>query len=512
MSDSGLFSSFYAILCATLSTCSYGVSYNMVRLSKTGIPADLVEKSIKSAYLKLGYTIPTEDQVAAITEFLKGKDIFVSLPTGSGKSLCFATLPYVFDFLKHFLVAGNEPIHSSICVVVSPLVSLMKDQVAKFGERGLRCAYVGEEQTDREIKSGVLAGEFQLVYMSPESLLCVLQWREMFRNKVYEKNLIAIAVDEAHCVEQWLVTLMLLRKCTIKSNLFFCRGESFREEFNNLGEARSIIPRSVNIIALTATATKATREFVQRCLCMTNCFVIQKLPNRLNIKYTVQPKPDDVAIALSAVIDDIAAKGIAAEKTVVFCRTYAECCMVFEVLVNELGHRNSLFFDGTKTIINMFTAVSDVKVKDAILAEFVNPSTYLRVVVATIAFGMGLDAPDITRVIHWGPSHSIEAYVQESGRSGRDGRNALAEMYFEGKDFAGSSGPSQSMKEYCKNSEECRRQQLMHHFDTQETIEKPMKQHDCCDVCATSCDCTNCSVQVLQTSAGLYYFLSHRLK
>ena len=173
--------------------------------------------------------------------------------------------------------------------------------------------------------------------------------------------------------------------------------------------------------------------------------------------------------------------------------------MVFEVLVNELGHRNSLFFDGTKTIINMFTAVSDVKVKDAILAEFVNPSTYLRVVVATIAFGMGLDAPDITRVIHWGPSHSIEAYVQETGRSGRDGRNALAEMYFEGKDFAGSSGPSQSMKEYCKNSEECRRQQLMHHFDTQETIEKPMKRHDCCDVCATSCDCTNCSVQVLQT-------------
>ena len=105
--------------------------------------------------------------MAAITEFLKGKEIFVSLPTGSGKSLCFATLPYVFDFLKHFLVAGNEPIHSSICVVVSPLVSLMKDQVAKFGERGLRCAYVGEEQTDREIKSGVLAGEFQLVYMSP---------------------------------------------------------------------------------------------------------------------------------------------------------------------------------------------------------------------------------------------------------------------------------------------------------------------------------------------------------
>ena len=97
-------------------------------------------------------------------------------------------------------------IQVAICVVVSPLVSLMKDQVAKFSARKLRCAYVGEEQTDKELKSSVLAGEFQLVYTSPESLLCVLHWREMFRTKVYEKNLIAIAVDEAHCVEQWLVT------------------------------------------------------------------------------------------------------------------------------------------------------------------------------------------------------------------------------------------------------------------------------------------------------------------
>ena len=89
----------------------------------------------------------------------------------------------------------------------------------------------------------------------------------------------------------------------------------------------------------------------------------------------------------------------------------------------------------------MFTAVSDVKVKDAILVEFVKPSTWLQVVVATIAFGMGLDAPDITRMIHWGPFHSIDAYVQESGRARRDGSDALAVLHFEGKDFTGCHGP-----------------------------------------------------------------------
>ena len=96
-------------------------------------------------------------------------------------------------------------------------------------------------------------------------------------------------------------------------------------------------------MALTTTATKTTREFVKRSLCITNCIEIQKLPNELNIKYTVKPKPADVAVAFSTVIDDIATMGVAAKKTVVFCRTYSECCIVFEVIINELANRNSLF-------------------------------------------------------------------------------------------------------------------------------------------------------------------------
>lgn len=173
---------------------------------ETVLPSEHISRAIHYAFTELGYSAATKDQERAIREFLQGRDVFVSLPTGEGKSLCFAALPYVFDCLKCHLASSCQQSvtkRSSIAVVVSPLTSLMKDQVAKFSERGLKCAFVAEEQTDPAVKSAVAAGHYQLVYLSPESLLCVLQWREMFRSAVYQRNLIAVVVDEAHCVEKW---------------------------------------------------------------------------------------------------------------------------------------------------------------------------------------------------------------------------------------------------------------------------------------------------------------------
>lgn len=166
------------------------------------VPKELVDDAVRYAFLELGYTAATDNQAKAILEFLKGRDVFVSLPTGEGKSLCFVSLPYVFDYIRHHHFVSSSQ-HPSICAVVSPLTSLMKDQVAKYSSRGLKCAYIGDEQDNEIVKSGVVAGDFQLIYMSPESLLCVLKWREMFRSTVYQENLIAIVVDEAHCVEKW---------------------------------------------------------------------------------------------------------------------------------------------------------------------------------------------------------------------------------------------------------------------------------------------------------------------
>ncbi len=175
------------------------------RLAAKNVAEELVGNAIKHAFLELGYSMATSNQEKAIRGFLKGSDVFISLPTGDGKCLCFAALPYyVFDYLRRHLSPGNQaPKHPSIAIVVSPLILLMKDQVAKFTERRLKCAYVGEEQTDSHVKSAVVVGDYQVVYLSPESLLCVHEWREMFRSTVYHDNLIALAVDEAHCVEKW---------------------------------------------------------------------------------------------------------------------------------------------------------------------------------------------------------------------------------------------------------------------------------------------------------------------
>ena len=157
-----------------------------------------VDRAITKAVGTLGYSRATDDQANAIREFVTGRDVFVTLPTGSGKSLCYAALPLVFDFLR---APAESP---SIVVVVCPLQSIMEDQVSKYKARGLEAALIGKAQKDEAVREAVAHGKCQLVYMSPEAMLLNLRWREMFRSDVYQNNLVCLAVDEAHCVEKWL--------------------------------------------------------------------------------------------------------------------------------------------------------------------------------------------------------------------------------------------------------------------------------------------------------------------
>ena len=158
-----------------------------------------VENAIIMAVRRLGYNEPTSEQSQALQAFLRGKDVLVCLPTGTGKSLCYASLPYVFDLLRN-KISGQ---HSSIAVVVSPLSSLMQDQVKIYNARELKAAFVGQDQKDNAIKADVVNGHYSLVYISPESMLTVLKYREMFRSSVYQQNLICLAINEAHCIDKW---------------------------------------------------------------------------------------------------------------------------------------------------------------------------------------------------------------------------------------------------------------------------------------------------------------------
>ena len=129
---------------------------------------------------------------------MKGKVVFVSTPTGSGKSLCYSCLPLVFDSLR----SGDK--QEAIVVVVSPLNALMLDQVQAFMANGVKCAYVDVQESDSGSLHNVMEkGEFSLVFMSPESLVRGCRWREMFRSAIYQANLVGLVVDEAYCIDKW---------------------------------------------------------------------------------------------------------------------------------------------------------------------------------------------------------------------------------------------------------------------------------------------------------------------
>ncbi len=156
-----------------------------------------IEEAIIKAADKLGYAELRPKQEVAVRNFLKGRDVFVCLPTGSGKSLCYCLLPEAFDYLRH----TQDSSRHSIVVVVSPLIALMKDQVRAMTERNVTAVYAGEVDDDTE--TAICLGQYQLVFFSPEALLCDDRWRDMLLCPVYQENLVGMVVDEAHCVKQW---------------------------------------------------------------------------------------------------------------------------------------------------------------------------------------------------------------------------------------------------------------------------------------------------------------------
>ena len=168
-----------------------------VRLSNESL-----NRCITLAVEALGYEKATHEQRETVKNFVHGRDVFVSLPTGAGKSVCYAALPLVFDNIR---AQSDEETtcNPSIVVCVSPLSALMLDQVAKFTARGLKTAHVGKIQKDLKVRVDVEEGKYQLVFMSPEALLLNLTWREMFRSSIYRQNLAGLIVDEAHLVENW---------------------------------------------------------------------------------------------------------------------------------------------------------------------------------------------------------------------------------------------------------------------------------------------------------------------
>jgi ATP-dependent DNA helicase RecQ len=157
-----------------------------------------VDVLMVKAAQSLGYSDLKREQKVVIKAFVEGKDVFVTLPTGYGKSLCYALLPWIFDMRRGLAEK------TSICMIVSPLIALMKDQSTSFTAKGISATYISDkEATNKGTKRKIVKGEYQLVFISPEALFLATEWRRMLAGDYYRKHLVGFIVDEAHCVKKW---------------------------------------------------------------------------------------------------------------------------------------------------------------------------------------------------------------------------------------------------------------------------------------------------------------------
>ena len=245
-------------------------------------------------------------------------------------------------------------------------------------------------------------------------------------------------------------------------------------------------------MALTATATRNTRKSICQILGMVQPSVVALSPNRVNIHYSVQKKGATIEETFSLLVDELRQKRLHTPRTIVFCRSYEDVGYLYSFITRSLG-TEAVEPIGAPNIarfrlVDMFTACTEQKVKDVIISNFTQQEAHLRIVIATVAFGMGLDSPNIRRIIHWGTPADIESYIQETGRAGRDGDQSLAKLYYAPVNLH-PWYTEESMRLYCLNNDTCRRQILLQDFDMYDEVVSPSCLCKCCDVCAKSCTC-----------------------
>ena len=401
----------------------------------------MAKNSKLSSALKefFGFETFKGNQEAIIENLLAEHDTFVLMPTGGGKSLCYQ--------LPARLMEGTA-------IVISPLIALMKNQVdamRSYSEEDGIAHFLNSSLTKQaieEVKADVRSGRTKLLYVAPESLT-----KEENVAFLQDVPISFYAVDEAHCISEW--------------------GHDFRPEYRNI---RPIINRIGErpIIALTATATPKVQHDIQKNLGMTEAAVFKSSFNRPNLYYEVRPKTKDVDREIIKFI-----KANEGKSGIIYCLSRKKVEELAEVL--RLNDIKALPYHA-----GMESAVRSAN-QDAFLSEDVD------VIVATIAFGMGIDKPDVRFVIHYDIPKSLEGYYQETGRAGRDGGEGKCvtfysrkdldklEKFMQGKPIAEQEIGKQLLletRDYAESSV-CRRRSLLHYFG------ESYEQDNCgnCDNC-----------------------------
>jgi ATP-dependent DNA helicase RecQ len=337
-----------------------------------------LEELLHSLDTVFGYDEFRPLQQEIIETSLAGRDVFALLPTGGGKSMCFQ-LPALH--------------RTGLTVVVSPLIALMKDQVDQLQAAGVAATFLNsslDSATARSRLAGLHRGEFRLLYVAPERLM-LDNWKENLR----AWNVACLAIDEAHCVSEW--------------------GHDFRPEFRQIAQLRDLLPE-IPVIALTATATDRVREDIVKHLRLRNPALFVASFNRPNLTYKVEPKdkPLDQIIAW--------VKRRADESGIVYCASRAAAERVAESLAGR-GYAAKPYHAGLE-------AAERARNQESFLRD------ETKIICATIAFGMGINKPNVRWVIHYDLPKNIEGYYQETGRAGRDGLPSDCLLLFSAGDIA----------------------------------------------------------------------------
>ena len=325
---------------------------------------------------RFGFDSFRPGQVAIVRDILRGRDVLAIMPTGGGKSLCFQ-LPAL--------------LRPGVCIVVSPLIALMQDQVRLLQDNGIAATFINSSLPPGEIGSriaGALRGDYKLLYLAPERVLQAEFLSSVLPRLEQQTGIQAFVVDEAHCVSEW--------------------GHDFRPEYRQLATLRQRHP-GIPVFAFTATATRRVRQDIVQQLALQSPAIHVASFNRQNLFYEVRPKD-------ARTYDELLARARTNGAGIIYCLARKR--------VDELAAQ--LSSDGVQALPYHAGLQNEERRRNQ--EAFVRDD--VRIIVATIAFGMGINKPDVRWVVHHDLPRSLESYYQESGRAGRDGDSAQCILYF----------------------------------------------------------------------------------
>ncbi|XP_069123906.1 ATP-dependent DNA helicase Q1-like [Argopecten irradians] len=434
-----------------------------------------------------GHTLK-DKQLQSLKKLYNGNDVISVLPTGYGKSIIFQLLPWFFQRQHNLPLPG-------IVIVICPLNSIIQDQVISLRSKGIPACYLSgssaktfereecasdeESEVDNDLTmtdtdfEDLAKGRYNIIYSHPESILNKKFYR-LLRTKLYKDRVCCVVVDEVHMIAEW--------------------GEEFRPMFKKLGDLTCLFDSSPHL-AVTATASPSSILDLAKTLQYQDHATVTMNPDRSNIYIEVKPrlpnsrKTDKFDELIDPLSCELKSKLLAFPVTIVYVENLEALGYYYQYLNSTLGELQYAPISNKipeGRIFAQYHTEYTADMKTHILRELQKDNPHIRLVVATVALGMGLDSPSITRVIHCRPPTSLEKYLQEIGRAGRAGQKATAIMYHNKSDIAKNrTGMTAEMVKFCNNVDSCLRLQLVKYFGFQTTtFEGPMDE--CCSNCRQS--------------------------